>query len=303
MTPLLSVVVTITDGESHLDRCLRALTTQTGAPPLEIIVPVCASLENSAELRRRWPQVRVVEMDNGAPRGRHMAHWLYDRRRSVGLRAANGELIAITEDHAIPEATWCATIVELHRAPYGVIGGAIEYAGSGLLNRAVYLCDFGRYQRPFSAAVAEYVSDINVSYKRGVLMKCADAWSGYYHETAVHGRLRAEGETLWLSPKLVVRYDRGSLQWTELLPERFYWGRVFAGRRAQCMPRLRRALYAALSPALPLLLLSRRIRSRKHLFSLAAAPFMLILMCAWACGEFTGYATAQPFPAKGDASG
>lgn len=300
--PLLSVIVTITDGEAHLDRCLAALANQREAPPLEVIVPVYHSIEDVPALRSCWPQVRFVEVEGIPPRRRSMAHWLYDRRRAAGLLAAAGELVAITEDHAIPERDWCAKIVELHRAPHAAIGGAIEHGGAGGLNWAVELCDFGRYQKPFAAGAAEYVSDINVSYKRAALMRCVHLWRDFYHETAVHGWMRANAENLWLTPKLTVWHDRGRLKFASLIPERFYWGRVFAGRRAQKMRLFRRLLYAALSPALPFLLLTRAFGAIRRTGGplrrfFALTPQVLVLLCAWAAGEFTGYATAKPFPA------
>jgi len=298
---LLSVIVTITDGENHLDRCLEALAGQVGAPPVEILVPVYAGIEDVPSLRRRWPQVKFVEVEGHPPLARSLAHWLYDRRRAAGLSAASGDLIAITEDHAIPGPEWCAAIARLHEAPYAVIGGAIEHGGRGLLNWAAYFCDFGRYHKPFPAHAAGYVSDINVSYKREALLACASVWRDYYHETAVHHALRAAGHTLWLTPELSLLHDRGRLPLGPLLAERFYWARVFAGRRARAMTPAQRALYALLSPALPLLLLARKFREASRggsytLPYLRALPAMLLLLSVWSCGELTGYWTGRSFP-------
>jgi hypothetical protein len=297
---LLSVIVTITDGEDHLGRCLTALSSQKNAPPLEIIVPVYPQVENVSVLRRQWPQIRFVEVEGAAPDQLALAHWAYDRRRATGLTASSGDLIAITEDHAIPEPGWCEKIAALHRQHYGVIGGAIEHSGSRVLNWAVYFCDFGRYQKPFPARRSEYISDINVSYKRETLLKCADLWCEFYHETAVHGRLSRQGETLWLTPDLTVHHDRGRLRLAALLPERFYWARVFAGRRAESMSLRSRLVYALLSPALPVLLLARRFReacrNRANVPRfVAATPAMVALLMVWACGEFAGYVTASSF--------
>jgi hypothetical protein len=164
--------------------------------------------------------------------------------------------------------------VELHRHPFAVIGGAIEHAGTGALNWAVYFSDFGRYQKPFDAASVEYVSDINVSYKRAALMSCAELWRSYFHETSLHGRIRAKGETLWLTPKLMVWHDRGRLRLWTLLAERVYWGRVFAGRRAESAPARRRGMYLALSPGLPVLLLAWRAKSRRR-----GGPVNFVVSC------------------------
>ncbi len=267
---------------------------------MEIIVPVFASLDDVKSLRERWPGVSFIEVPDAPPQDRSMAHWLYDRRRAIGLCATRGRIVAMTEDHAIPGEDWCASITELHKLPHAAIGGAIEHSGSGALNWAVYFCDFGRYQRPFTAGPAYYVSDINVSYKRAALEKCRDRWSHFYHETAVHGCLRSAGETLWLTAELAIRYDRGRLSIGRILAERYAWARVFAGRRAQELRWYQRAALALLSPGLPLLLIGRRLasvaRGRRHFARLVAVlPIMLLLLSAWSLGELTGYVTARPF--------
>ena len=298
--PLLSIVVTITDGDSHVDRCLHALSTQDGAPPLEIIVPLYEGVDDAPGLRARWPGVRFVTVEGHRPAAHSHAHWAYDRRRAAGLRAATGDLVAMTEDHAIPDPDWCAQIVRAHRSPHAAIGGSIDHVGSGVLNWAVYFCDFGRYQKPFTAAAAEYISDVNVSYKRDALMKCSALWQEFYHETSIHSCLIARGDTLWKTPQISVAYDRGRLRLSTLLPERFHWARVFAGRRAQSMTAAVRFVYAVASPVLPVVLLARKfreaLRSRESLAAfVTSAPSMLLLLAVWACGEMTGYATAEPF--------
>ena len=104
-------------------------------------------------------------------------HELYDRRRAAGLAAARGELVAILEDRGIPRHDWAATVARLHRElPNRVIGGAIEGAPTGLLNWAFYVCDFGRYGLPFEQHTAEWVSDVNVSYKRSAVEETRHLW-------------------------------------------------------------------------------------------------------------------------------
>ena len=299
--PMLSVVVAITTGADHTSRCLHALSAQRDGPPTEIIVPLYRLLDDETRLRRDWPSVRFVEVPEDPPSDRGRVHWQFDRRRAIGLAAAYGEVVAMTEDHAIPDDRWCATIWSEHnRKPYGVIGGGIEHVGVGLWNWAAYYCDFARYQPPFPEAAAEYVSDVNVSYKRASLENCRDIWQNLYDETTLHERMRGSGDTLYLTPSLTVAYDRGPLSGSRLMLERLTWGRVFAGRRALKARPLRRFAYGLLSPGLAPLLLARKFLTlcrRGHSLGpfLVALPFTFVCLLFWSLGEFVGYATAQPF--------
>jgi hypothetical protein len=299
--PLLSVIVTITCGADHTSRCLQALSTQSDAPPIEIIVPLYASLDDGVRLRRDWPGVRFIEVPEEVPSDPGLEHWLYDRRRAVGLASAGGDVVAMIEDHAIPDQRWCATIWDEHRRnPYGVIGGGIMHSGIGLLNWAVYYCDFARYQPPFPPSVVEYVSDVNVSYKRATLETCRDVWQDSYDETSVHGRIREAGDTLYLTPDFVVGYDRGPMSVSRTLLQRRVWGRAYAGRRAQKAGPIRRLAYVLMSPGLAPLLLVRKFlllcRRRQALRPfMAALPITFLCLLSWSLGEFIGYVTAQPF--------
>jgi hypothetical protein len=303
-TPALSVVVNALLGGAYLRRALDALLAQDG-PRIEIVVPFCPGLDSVGESRREYPAVRFVEAAGLPPEATladpGLAHLVYDRRRAVGLAAARGAIVALTEDQMVPDPGWCAAVVRAHGACHAAIGGAVEHRGAGALHRALYFCDFGRYQLPFGGGEARALTDQNVSYKRAALEKIRPVWERYYHEPEVHEALRAAGEMLWLAPECVVRMDRGAPTVGSQMRERFAWGRVFGGQRARRVSRLRRLALAALSPAIPALILWRRTRDALRKRNppgavLATLPAMALLAMAWACGEAWGYVTARPFP-------
>jgi hypothetical protein len=302
--PRLSVVITCTTAGEHVDRCIESLQAQVGAPPFEVIVPVDASLPSAdiARWRERFPEVHFPELSAEAeteasdPGLRHLA---YDRRRAAGLTAARGEWIALTEDHARAATNWCAQIAAAHtRLTHAAIGGAIDNASPQTLTWAVYFSDFGRYQSPLPEGAAEYVSDVNVSYKRAPLEAVSNTWSEAYHETGVHGALLARGETLWREPTIVVRQDRGELDISNCLSERFAWGRLYAGKRAHEVSAGKRFALALLSPLLPPLLLLRQARNawsrgRNRAPFLRAFPWLVVLVVAWSAGETVGLWTGR----------
>ncbi len=300
-TPSVSVVINTLLGSPYTGRCIDALLAQQDSPPLEIIVPVCLPFDDVEHLRLAYPDVQlplVPSLPPGAdPSHPGLAHLIYDRRRAVGLAAATGDIIALTEDQVVPDPYWCASIAEAHAAaPYAAIGGAVENGGIGALHRALYLCDFWRYRKPFPAGESAYLTDQNVSYKRAAIEKIRDVWSEMYHEPAVHEALQAAGEKLWLTPECVVRLQRGGLSLLQQIRERCAWGRVFGGSRARRVSGRHRAALLLLSPGIPLLIMWRLLRGNASNDALRALPAVSLMACSWALGEAAGYATARPFP-------
>jgi hypothetical protein len=299
----LSVVVTIVDGGDALERCLAALAAQDDPPNLEIIVPWDDSVAAVAALAGRHGKCRflplgtiITEHPRTSAAGRHE---LYDRRRAAGLAAATGEIVGVLEDRGVPRRDWARTMVALHeRLPHAAIGGAIENGRRSLALWAVYFCDFGRFQRPFEAGPRQWVSDINIGYKRRALDLTRDLWRDRYHETTVHWALQRAGETLYLSPDLIVEQMRVPSPFGALIAERVAWGRLFAHTRVRNSGLEERLWRTLLTPLLPVALFARltRLQFAKRVTLgtfLKAAPAVLVLLIAWSLGEGIGYVTGK----------
>lgn len=281
---------------------MKALAAQDGAPHFEIIVPVDQSVQGVFALRQAFPNVRFVKAKcDGkliASPDIGISHLAIDRRRAAGLAEARGDIVALTEEHARPSRDWCARIIECHRAPHAVIGGAIENARPRPLNWALFFMDAGRYQNPLPEGPSRFASDVNVSYKRVYLDSIRSLWEVMYNETGVHDAIRAAGGTVWLTPKLVVWQDRGKLDLGKALRERFAWARLYAGRRSQGVSGKIRCALALGSPILALLL---PLRAGRTTFSrgrhrgefLKVSPILLLMSGVWAIGELTGYLTGR----------
>jgi hypothetical protein len=298
----LSVVVTIVDGGTALSRCLHALFSQEHPPPLEVIVPCDDSVPGIPAAAQGFAAtfLNLGTIETRGPKtGPAGQHELFDRRRAAGLAAATGDVVAIVEDRGAPRPGWAAAVVRLHQQlPHAVIGGAVENGRDRLLNWAVYFCDFGRYQLPLAAGPRAYVTDVNVSYKRRALDLTAPLWRSRYHEPVVHGALVGRGETLFLSPDLVVDQVRDNLSLSNLISERIAWGHLFASLRLRETGLVRRVVLAATSPLLPVLLFFRLARDRalkrkSVLHFAAASPVVFLLLCAWSAGEAVAYVTGR----------
>lgn len=300
--PEMSIVVTIVDGGQVLRRFLNALLGQDNAPSMQIIVPYDSSVPEIRELRAEFSSCEFIDMgvvETFRPISTAAGqHELYDRRRARGLRACEGRLWAILEDRAPPRHDWARTMVRLHREPYGAIGGAIECAPTDLLNWAFYACDFTRYALPFESGPRDWISDVNVCYKRETLESVRDLWEERFNEARVHWALRERGETLFLTSEAVVEYQTPYTSLLGVLPERFHWGRLFGHVRAKHVSPAARAAFVLAGPLIPLRLFVRhgRAQSAKGQFGrfVKAAPIMLALLTAWTSGEVWGYVTKKP---------
>jgi hypothetical protein len=296
---LISVVVTIVDGEPALERCLSALASQQGAPQLQVIVPYDDTAPPPAALRERFKAFTFLPLGSvptseppESPRGQHE---LFDRRRAAGLAQASGDLVAILEDRGVPRADWAARFARVFRETASdVSGGAIENGVDRALNWAVYFCDFGRYQKPFQTHRSPCASDVNVCYTREAIASVRSVWRDRYHEPLVHGALASQGRTIVLSPDPVVDEVREGLRLSALCQERYGWGRLYAEIRLRGASGLTRALLAGGSVLLPALLFARFVRDRMARrqglwVALRAAPLVFVLLCAWSAGEIAGY--------------
>jgi hypothetical protein len=312
--PVLSVVVAVVSDTTglavtrHLAPCLAALMRQRGAPAMEIIVPHLPGMAGIAALREEYPNVRFVEAEGlRTYTGRSGSREHHDELRARGLALARGSIIALIEDHGIPAPEWGARAYAGVSRAVAAVGGAIENGVDHPLNWAVYFCDFLRYQNPVQAGESAFASDANIAYRRAALESIRPVWQDTFQEPSVNEALRSRGEIVALAPDMVLYQHRQGLSFGSALKERFVWGRSYAALRGRRAPR-RRVFWAALSPALPVLLLARMTamawkKRRTLAHFLKALPITSILLVSWALGELAGYVTGRPEDAEKHGAG
>lgn len=101
--PLVSVIIPNWNGAALLPACLDSLRAQTYRR-LEIIVVDNASTDNSAALvRERYPEVRLIVL----PENRGLTGGV-----NAGIRAAQGEIIALLNNDAEAEPAWVEALVQ-----------------------------------------------------------------------------------------------------------------------------------------------------------------------------------------------
>ena len=295
----LSVVVTVVEGGEALSRCLSALAQQEGQPDLDVIIPYDDSISDVARLAAQFPRFRFLALGSLTSPGilidPFVEHELFDKRRAAGLEAAYGRLIGMLEDRGAPRSDWAQAMISEHaQREAAAIGGGLVNVAKGAMNRALFVCDYGRHIPPFAEGEVEYLTDINICYRRDALESVRDLWIERYQETAVNWALRDRGCRLWLSSKPVVLHSRGKAPISRTLSERLQWGRVFGIQRGRRWSRGRAWASAAAATVLPFILLVRQTRLlmakgvRPSEFLPTVGALMAVIP-AWSLGEAMGY--------------
>ncbi len=289
--PALSVVVVVYAGGAAVVRFLEALRTQQGlSDPIEVIIAAAQDMVDASAVHAVTPGARLLR----GPSGAHPA-----QLRALGVAVASAPIVACTEDHCVPAPDWCVRILAAHREPALAVGGAIQkLQPDSAIAWAAYLLEYARFMPPLESGPAHYVSDCNVSYKRGVLTEIAATWHSAFHETSVHNALRqrAGATAIVLDPTIVVLQSRHPEAGT-FFAERFDHGRLFARLRAATYGTVGRLAYGAaalgLSPLIVLRALAHAWRQRDaRVGALRALPYLVVAATCWSVGESLGAITA-----------
>ena len=284
-----SVAVVSICSPVHLERCLRGLEAQEGAPDFDVAVAYDPNIEGMEELAARFPAVKFV-----VNAGQRTPLELASRARE----GAEGDLFLLTEDHCLPSPGLVREMVAAQREGRAVVGGRVEIGpGATATDWAFYFVDFFRYAGPVTDGPSPTLTVCNASYKREQLAALRDSWSDIFHETAINDRLRERFGSLWLSPQSEVTMGR-HVSLRDALFERYAFGRLFGCTRIGYVGAGKRVYYALLAPLLPLLLLGRMggkaLQSRVLLRAFLRAFFPLAgMVLCWSWGEWLGYVTGK----------
>ena len=281
-------MIAASNNASMLEACLTSLAGQV-TDDTEVIVVRNYDGEASERALGRFPFVKHVCLPADAT---------VPELRAAGIRRAGGDVVALLEDHCVVGREWCSTIKTAHLLPYPAIGGSVEnLGGSGRLDWAVYFYDYGKYMAAGGARVVDSLTGLNASYKRRALEGVAERFKDGFFETLIHDELRRRGYALYFLPSAVV-YHNKSYEMGRALRQCYHFGRLFGGMRVSHAGPARRLAFLLGAPLLPFLLPARAalrtIRSKRHVRELVLSfPHLALLMAAWACGEFCGYAFGE----------
>jgi GT2 family glycosyltransferase len=282
-----SVVIASLVGPPFIDECLASLEEQARGLEAEVIVVACGSEEYAGRIRRAFPWVNVIH--------RPERETVPELRRH-GVEAAQGEIVAIIEEHKLAAADWLEQAVAAHaRGSFAAVGGpVVDHAYNRLRDWAVYFVEYNVSLPPAPEGEVAFLNGANIAYRRQALMDHRERMTECYWEASLNPALLAAGMKLMSAPQMVVHH-RGPFNLVCYLRQRYWFSRAYAGARAGTLPVSRRLAYLVAAPVLPALLLARmalrvfekRCRMGKFVQTL---PLFVPALAAMVAGEWVGYA-------------
>ena len=213
---------------------------------------------------------------------------------AAGIRSAEGDVVALTEDHAFPARDWVERLLAAHAGPWVAVCPAIENANPRtLVSRADLLLNFLDWVEPGSGPAAS-LAPHNSSYARRRLLDHAgdDLTEAIASERTLHFAL--EGQGLYVEAGTSVAHVNLSLL-GPFLRHKFLGGWIFAGFRSAGWSPAHRTLRVLATPLVPFVrgarILARVLRTSEPTHHLAAAPALALGLVLHAAGEALGYLT------------
>jgi len=210
---MVSVVINTLNRRDHLRRTLLALRNQT-YPRFEVIVVNGPSTDCSAEMLRAF---------DGRARLATCAEACLGISRNIGAAMAAGEIVAFTDDDAIPEPDWLDLIVAaFNESDIAAAGGPVFDVPLDRVEWKLCTCDrlgvpttdsaapiaqyLGRGANPFA-----YLAGCNMSFRRSALQAVGgfNSLLAYgYDDVDICSRLIDAGHRIGYVDGALVRHDR-----------------------------------------------------------------------------------------------
>jgi GT2 family glycosyltransferase len=195
--PRVSVVVCSYNGERTIRDCMEGLA-RLDYPNFEVIVVNDGSTDRTARIASEY-DVRLISTHN---RGLSAA-------RNTGLEAADGEIVAYTDDDARPDPHWLYYLAHSFRKyGFAAVGGPnVAPAGDGLVADCVANAPGGPVHVLLSDRVAEHIPGCNMSFRREVLQEVGGFDPVYRvagDDVDLCWRVQERGGTLGFHPSALV---------------------------------------------------------------------------------------------------
>lgn len=288
-SPKISILLATKNSVEEISLCLESIEKQNDFSAnrgIEVIIAAASSDQVKSTIVNRFPWVKIIHCDLEASSA--------DLKRKAILES-RGEIIVMTEPHCIVDERWISSILKSHDSSYAVISGAVEpFELLRLRDWAAFFCEYSPFILPLKKGKYPEMAGNNISYKRETLSKYFSSISkeGFW-KAFIQSKMTENKESMITDPNIIV-YHKKKVDFFPMLCKRYYFGRCFGGMRGERMKKTKKIFYALFSPAIPLLFLTRSIRSvvpkKRYLKEyFLSSPLLVLLFIAWAYGEFCGY--------------
>jgi GT2 family glycosyltransferase len=284
-----SVIIPAYNSEATIAATLGGLERQTFTDFETVVVDSSPGEATTRLIGDRFPQVNFHHSDQ-----RLLPH----AARNRGMELARGELFAFTDPDCVAHPDWLASLVAAHDQGHPVVGGAIEIAGGGWVERGIHMSKFSAWTGGTTRGPRQDLATANTLWSRSLMDRLgpfpAQFWCG---DTELSWRVRAAGIELQFEPGALVTHTH-TTGVREFWRERLSRGEDFASMRIglERWSRARLAAHLLAVPLVPFLLLARAIgrarRSGDLRRAIVTAPIQLFAYLGWSLGEGRAYARA-----------
>jgi hypothetical protein len=285
--PALSVVL-VTDSLATVEPVVARLRRQTAAEKVELVLATTApdAVRAETDALGELGAVVVVSIPALAP---------LSAARAAGVRAASAPIVFLGETHSYPEPDWAGALVAAHADDCAaVVPGFCNANPTGALSWAAFVLDYGGWLAELEPGGLTAMPTYNAAYKRELLLALGDDLDRLLapgDELAM--RLRRAGARFTFAPSARIGHvnvDRAR----EWLVERYLSGLVVGRSRSERWSPLRRLMYVAAAPLIPIILLARARRGlaaarRNHELPPRTVAAMVLSVLLGTIGEIVAY--------------
>jgi GT2 family glycosyltransferase len=223
----ISIIIPTFNGASRIGNCLDALLKQTPGRDVDILVVNDGSTDNTAEVVRGYPGVRLINQRNAGPAA----------ARNRGALEARGMLLLFTDDDCVPMAGWLNAMIEPFDDPE-VVGakGIYRTHQKRLAARFVQIEYEDRYRLMAHLDCIDFIDTYSAAFRRDRFLEMAGYDTSFpvacAEDVELSYRMSAQGWKMKFAPAAIV-YHTHPATFTQYLKKKYkfaYW-RVLAVRK------------------------------------------------------------------------
>lgn len=294
--PVLSIILA-TDTVNRVNAVIDSLKAQTIADRIELVLVTSAGVNEreSSSIASGLHSMQVVSVPSVNP---------LSVARAQGVRAARSPYVFIAETHAYPDPDLAEKMVNLLSGDWDVVVPGFRNANpiSGL-SWAGFLSDYGAWSRRLPSGEIDRSPSHDAAFRRQVLLDFGDRLdAALTFGDELYLTLRSRGRRCYFDSSAGIQHVNIN-GFGSFVRERYLSGVLIGGYRSSRWTVGRRLFYAAASPLIPFVILSRiqrgiREAARRDTLPATTMPAIVFGVMLKAAGEMRGYLLGAPESAE-----